>query len=385
MQHSRPLTYSPVTRFEDMRIISKHVLANEEHDTRLLLQSAHPGQIPATTHVIVLALELARQRGLSVDAVLRDCNLPVEHLNSPSTSVTREQELRVFENLLDLSGDATVGLEIGQRLHVSCFGLPGYTMLVSETVQDALNCLSTFPLLMGLYFTVTTREEGDRTAIVIDDYSYSKRLEPLCTDMLLAAIMVIVEDLVGHPVRPVEVSLQHCCPSQHDYRSELFGCGVRYGVTENSITFPTRLFRQPAPLANAVSVESLYQQCLAIERDWTAKASRNLISQIRELLTRDLSEFNTLAQAAKYFCLTERTLRRRLKSTNISFQQLLDEARQRRAKKLLLDGMKIAEIAERLGYSDIASFRHAFRRWTGLSPSQYRQRAITAVSTSISD
>ncbi|QVN04041.1 AraC family transcriptional regulator [Pseudomonas rhodesiae] len=377
MHHSRPQIYSPDTLFEGMCIVNKHALAHEENETRLLLQSVHPGQIPATTHVIVLAVELARQRGLSVDAVLRDCHLPVEHLNSPSISVTREQELKVFENLLELSGDAAVGLEIGRRLHVSCFGLPGYTMLVSETVQDAINCMSTFPLLMGLYFTVTTREEGDRTAIVIDDYNYSKPLEPLCTDMLLAAIMAIVTDLVGHLIQPVDVSLQRCCPPQHDFCSDFFGCSVRYGATENAITFPTHLFHLPSPLANAVSVEALYQQCLDMERDWTARASRNLISQIRELLARDLGEFNTLGRAAEHFCLTERTLRRRLKSINISFQHLLDEARQKRAEKLLLDGIKIAEIAELLGYSDIASFRHAFRRWTGLSPSQYRQHRVS--------
>lgn len=376
MHHSRLLTSSPDTRFKGLCAVTQHPSLNQANETRLFLHSVHPGQIPATTHVIALAVDLARQRGLCVDAVLRDCHLPVERLHSPSTSVTREQELKVFENLLALSGDATLGLEIGRRLHVSCFGLAGYTMLVSDTVQDAIDCLSTFPLLMGLYFTVTTREEGDRTAIVIGDYSYSKLLEPMCTDMLLAAIMAIVGDLAGHPIKPMSVSLQHNYSPDPDFCAELFGCDVSYGARENAISFPTPLFRQRGPLANAVSGEALYQQCLDMERDWASKASRDLISQIRELLARDLSEFNTLGRVAEHFFLTERTLRRRLKSINISFQQLLDEARQKRAEELLLDGMKIVEIAEFLGYSDIASFRHAFRRWTGLSPSEYRHQKV---------
>ncbi|WP_250963324.1 AraC family transcriptional regulator ligand-binding domain-containing protein [Pseudomonas sp. CG7] len=262
----------------------------------------------------------------------------MDRLHSPSTSLTREQELKVFENLLVLSGDATVGFEIGRRLHVSCFGLPGYTMLVSATVKDAIQCLSNFPLLMGLYFNVTMREEGDWTAIVVDDYFYAKQLEPMCTDMMLAAIMAImaiIADLAGRPIQPLDVTLQHTRPSYHDYCTDLFGCEVHYGAPENAIYFPTVLLNQPAALANAVSGEALYLQCLDMERDGAAKVTSDLISQIRGLLNRELSEFSTLGRVAEHFFLTERTLRRRLKSFDISFQQLLDEARQKRAEDLL--------------------------------------------------
>lgn len=368
---------SPVTRFKGQCVVAQHALFDQANETRLFLRSVHPGQIPVTAHAIALVVDFARQRGLSVDAVLRDCHLQVDRLHSPSTSLTREQELKVFENLLVLSGDATVGLEIGRRLHVSCFGLPGYTMLVSATVKDAIQCLSNFPLLMGLYFNVTMREEGDWTAIVVDDYFYAKQLEPMCTDMMLAAIMAIIADLAGRPIQPLDVTLQHTRPSHHDYCTDLFGCEVRYGAPENAIYFPTVLLHQPAALANAVSGEAFYLQCLDMERDGAAKVTSDLISQIRGLLNRDLSEFSTLGRVAEHFFLTERTLRRRLKSIDISFQQLLDEARQKRAEDLLLEGVKIAEIAEFLGYSDISSFRHAFRRWTGLSPSEFRHQTVS--------
>ena len=376
MHYPRLLHESPVARFKGDGVAAQHALFNQANETRLFLRSVHPGQIPATAHAIALVVDFARQRGLSVDAVLRDCNLHLECLHSPSTSLTREQELKVFENLLELSGDATVGLEIGRRLHVSCFGVPGYTMLVSATVKDAIQCLSTFPLLMGLYFNVTLREEGDRTAIVVDDYYYSKQLEPMFTDMMLAAIMAIIADLAGCPIHPLGVTLRHTRPSHYDSCAELFGCDVNYGAPENVIFFPTVLLHQPAALANAVSGEALYLQCLDMERVGAAKVTNDLISQIRDLLNRDVIEFSTLGRVAEHFFLTERTLRRRLKSIDISFQQLLDEARQKRAEDLLLEGVKISAVAEFLGYSDIACFRHAFRRWTGFSPSEYRHQAV---------
>ncbi|RMT95884.1 AraC family transcriptional regulator [Pseudomonas thivervalensis] len=377
MHHSRQVATSPPAHFNSRPAGVKPGLSDQANETSLFLRSVHPGQIPATAHVIALVIDLARQRGLSAEAVLHDCHLQVEHLHSPSTRLTREQELKVFENLLVLSGDATLGLEIGKRLHVSCFGLPGYTMLVSATIKDAIQCLSAFPLLMGLYYSITIRDEGDRTAIVFDDFNYAKLLEPMCADMMLALIMSIIEDLTGRPIQPLRVTLQYARPSHHESCTELFGREVQYGAPENAIYFPSDLLLAPAALANAVSGEEHYQQCLDMERDLITKSSKDLVSKINELLSRNLSEFDTLGRVAEHLCLTERTLRRRLKSIDVSFQQLLSGARQKRAEDLLLKGMKIAEIAELLGYSDIASFRHAFRRWTGVSPSQYRHQPVS--------
>lgn len=71
---------------------------------------------------------------------------------------------------------------------------------------------------------------------------------------------------------------------------------------------------------------------------------------------------------------SERTLRRHLQQLNTSFQHLLDEVRYDKARQLLLNtDLPIYLIAEQLGYSETASFRHAFQRWSGLAPSELRR------------
>jgi AraC-like DNA-binding protein len=70
---------------------------------------------------------------------------------------------------------------------------------------------------------------------------------------------------------------------------------------------------------------------------------------------------------------TARTLRRRLDDEGTSYRELVEEVRQTLAQELLKTaGMKMEEVAERLGYSDATSFAHAFRRWKGRSPSELR-------------
>ncbi|WP_182029073.1 helix-turn-helix transcriptional regulator [Vibrio sp. B1FLJ16] len=72
--------------------------------------------------------------------------------------------------------------------------------------------------------------------------------------------------------------------------------------------------------------------------------------------------------------MTKRTLRRRLKEQGISFQKLVNQVRYQRATELLeTTGTPISDVADQLGYSDTASFRHAFKRWSGLVPTKFRK------------
>jgi AraC-like DNA-binding protein len=74
--------------------------------------------------------------------------------------------------------------------------------------------------------------------------------------------------------------------------------------------------------------------------------------------------------------ISERTLRRRLKSIGTSYSEILKEMRAMAAKNLLRDKMvTVDRVAAQLGYSESANFRHAFKRWTGQSPYSYRSTA----------
>jgi AraC-like DNA-binding protein len=71
--------------------------------------------------------------------------------------------------------------------------------------------------------------------------------------------------------------------------------------------------------------------------------------------------------------MSSRTLRRRLDEEGTSFRSLLEEVRQALAEELLATGgLSLEEIAERLGYGEVSNFIHAFKRWKGVPPRQYR-------------
>jgi AraC-like DNA-binding protein len=83
----------------------------------------------------------------------------------------------------------------------------------------------------------------------------------------------------------------------------------------------------------------------------------------------------TLKDVARALALESQTLQRRLKAHNTVFADMVENIRQEQAVDYLRDNhMDIKEISYLLGYGDPSAFVKAFRRWTGQTPSQYRER-----------
>ena len=73
--------------------------------------------------------------------------------------------------------------------------------------------------------------------------------------------------------------------------------------------------------------------------------------------------------------MTARTLQRKLKEEGTSYQDLIDEVRCEVARRhLRRPAMAISEIAFALGFSETSAFHRAFKRWTGMTPKEYRHK-----------
>jgi len=71
--------------------------------------------------------------------------------------------------------------------------------------------------------------------------------------------------------------------------------------------------------------------------------------------------------------MSARTLQRRLESEGASFSEIVDGVRERLARQWLgEEGRSLVEIAFALGFSDLAAFSRAFKRWTGRPPGAWR-------------
>jgi AraC-like DNA-binding protein len=322
-----------------------------------------------TLNAVALVLDTFQAEGVASEALLAGSGICGEDLSRADTRITTNQEMRVCANAVALRPD--LGLELGRRMHVSSYGMLGYALLTSATFGDALRLALRYPALLGTLFELSLEEDGERVWFTAGDYREAPALAMFNVELCLASLKVICDDLLGHPLPLLAARFAHDAPDYHPRYAEHFPCPLQFKASTHAFAFDRHWLKQPLPLADAITHQAMAERCRKQNLEFTGRQA--WLGRIRQLLTRQLNAAPGLEGLAAQMNCSARTLRRHLHEQGCSYQELLDELRFERAKQLLVqDQWPIYRIAEALGFSETASFRHAFVRWSGVAPSQFR-------------
>ena len=179
---------------------------------------------------------------------------------------------------------------------------------------------------------------------------------------------------MGESFKPREISLRYGVAKDFQITPALVGCPVRFEQATNQIEFDSAFLDAAPKLGNRTTYPSAIALCDDLIADLVSRSGA--AGRVRSLLSTDVAERPSFATVAKLLKTTPRTLRRQLRLQNTSFRQLSDELRVHAALRYLRETtMTMEDIAFALGFSDSANFRHAFRRWTGKAPQEFRREA----------
>jgi AraC-like DNA-binding protein len=192
------------------------------------------------------------------------------------------------------------------------------------------------------------------------------------SDLISIELMVNAMRFVAGPDwMPSRVDLQSTDPRRMcppSLRESLAEGEVREGCLATSITFPRALLSRRVPGRNRPPVPAPVSSWLSRTPPTEFLTSVDLV--IESTLDSEQSDVAAVARAAG---LSVRSFQRRLADAGASYSKLVDRVRFRKAMDWLHDPhVKIIEIAFALGYPGPAHFTRAFRRWTSLTPLQYR-------------
>src|SRR3990167_1198124 len=322
-----------------------------------------------TLHVVAQILELFAGRPELSEALLAGSGIAPADLHGGDSRITRTQELQVCTNALALRAD--LGLELGRRLHVSSYGLLGYAALSSATFGDAWRLLLQYPALLGTYFKLDLCVEGELAWISAAEYRDAPALEQFNVEMCLASLRLIGDDLLGQPLPLAAAQVSHAQPAYVERYAASFPCALQFGAARNAFAFPAEWLQRRLPLAAPATHQEMLARCRKQNSEFTTRQA--WLQRVRAELARHLAEPPGLEALAQQMHCSPRTLRRHLQELGTHYQELLDELRFERAKTLLgQEDWPICRIAEELGFSESASFRHAFQRWSGGAPSRFR-------------
>lgn len=293
-------------------------------------------------------------------------------LNDPDNRIPFAQLVALYETAAEFTGDHDFGLHLGESIAPSAFDVVGYSALNSPTLGAAFTRVARYHSIWtdGALFTLET--SGDTSAIVYSYADTSILKHRHDSEMTFATVTTLCRNIATPDFAPITIEFQHASPADTSEHLRLFRCPVKFNAATNRLTFPTSFLSLPIARADATLCALLDRHAEELLAKYPPHDS--LIDQVRNIIAHEFSGGDpSLERVADQLSLTPRTLQRKLHELNTSHNELLDQMRRQLAMRYLREHeMAICEVAYLLGFSESSSFHRAFKRWTGLTPKEFR-------------
>jgi AraC-like DNA-binding protein len=332
-----------------------------------------PGKIAATVSTL-------GDLGVAADFVLEGTGLTAPALLDAATRVSIGQFLRVCRNALDLAPDPALAFRIGARLRVSSYGMYGYALMCAATMRHAYEVALRYHALATPVVPIRWHEDGSVVAWVfpsastLHDVELSPALARFLMELQASIHVTLHKDVMGVECLPCRALVIGPAPAHASSYEAHLQCPVEFGQPRNELHYATSWLARAPQLANPITAAALLQTCTTLLAE--SEHATGVAGKVYKALIEHPGHFPDIEAIATQLHTTARTLRRKLDAEGTSYQRLLADVRRSLAIDYLRGtSLSTENIAEALGFSDGASFRHAFRRWTSKSPSEYRPRA----------
>ena len=318
-----------------------------------------------------------QQQGWQPRHWLLGSGLAVEHLGQPQLLVSQRQFDIIYRNVFRLSRRPTTGLLLGLAMNLSRWGVVAIALLSARTLGHALSLAGRYRALLRSRFTLSAEDLGGQVALRIarrDSMEYPVN-EVFALEFLTGTLQTQIANLLAIPFHFQGIHLVHAAPSYWREVRELVGCEVLYGAADNLLVLRREELEQPLPLRNPLLQRQALRLCEAELARVNREQEGHCLWLVRGALARYPDSVPSMRQIATALGCSERTLRRRLAASQASFQEL----QRQHQLQVALSGLghlqtTVATVAAHAGFRDEGSFRQAFKRWTGLTPTQYRRQ-----------
>ncbi len=317
-------------------------------------------------------VEVAQSHGATLAACLEGTGIIPAAIQDSEAEIAPEQELRVIRNVVDaLPQVPALALEAGLRYHLTDFGIWGYALFSSRSLREALLLAMRYLDLSAIFGELIYKEQGDELFLRLDYSRVPAEVRQFLIERDAAAILRVQRLIDPRPAPPLRMYFEFPRPAYAGRFQELFGKMPEFGAPETVFVLDRKVSDQPLPQANEATARMCEAECQKLLA--RRRARSGISAKVRDIILRQPAQAADMEVVAEELCMTSRTLRRHLADQGTSFRALRDEVLMTLAEELIGTArMKLAEVAERLGYSDAAAFSHAFKRWRGVTPGAAR-------------
>jgi AraC-like DNA-binding protein len=311
-----------------------------------------------------------RDFGLDPDPIIREAGLDPRLFDDGTNVIPHAALGRLLALSVVRTNCPHFGLLVGQRATILSLGMVGRLMQHSETLGDAMRALVSNLSIQNRGAVPSLTISGDTALFAFSVYQPEAESADQISDGSLAVAVNAMRALCGTDWNPSEVLLPRFAPADLEPYRRHFRAPVRFNQENAIVVFLARdlnlRIAGADPMMRAMLEEKIQQ--------FKGEQGSEFSDDIRRLLrTRLTSNHCSADDIAHLLTMHRRTLSRRLKGDGMGYRAITNEIRFEIARQLLQDTqVPLAQIAAALGYSEASAFTRAFRRWSGQTPTTWR-------------
>ncbi len=322
----------------------------------------------------LLLLDIVSRWGYSAESLFEPFQFTSEQLAEPDCRIPTVVANELVKHALKLTGESTLGYHLGTQMRISIHGFIGYAIMTANDITDALVLANRFIQLRMPFLQLYFSTFGEKATLQLQ---CDIEIEPLRTEIVMGltfGIMTMAKALTGIEDLSGDIDFDFPQPAGFEKYQERFKhlYNMRFDQPHLISSFDKKYLALKMVNADPIASQIAINQC---ESELSALGERRrLAMRVRDILTKSEQHYLSIENVAERLHMSDRTLKRQLAAEGTSFSTLVDEVRYRHATSLLSrTDYTLEQIADKLGYSDVANFSRAFKRWSGRSPSNWRK------------
>lgn len=337
--------------------------------------AARFGALPNASGTLTrIAYAYAKAKGIDPRSFLKKANLTINQIKDTNLRLSVLDQIRFLNLVADTLQDDLLGFHLAQPVDLRQLGFLYYVSASSEILGDALHQLARYgsianegvalKLVGGKHFGVTFRYVG-----------VSRHLDRHQIEFFTAVLVRQCRRLTGVRLVPTHVKFAHRRDGKFPEMTEFYGVEVEFGAAVDEVSFASASKDMPVVSADHHLNKILTDYCEeALRRRPTNRSPFR--SSVENAIVPLLPHGKARAdEISRRLGVSQRTLARRLSSERMSFSSVLENLKIDLAERYLADdALSISQVAWLLGYQEVSSFTHAFKRWTSKTPRQMRTR-----------
>jgi AraC-like DNA-binding protein len=316
------------------------------------------------------ATSTATLRGVDLQDWMDELGIDPVLLFDDRSRITVDQAARLVRAVWKLTGDEMAGLG-PEPAPLGTFRMICLGVISSPDLGTAIGRFHDFCRIVPSMpeFTIET---GETTTRVVYDIHPEHDPAGFITDMMMSISVRLFSWMAGCRLPIESVELPHPLPEGAEDYDMVFGSHVTFDKPAPALEFSNEMLTLPVVRTEAELEEWLRNSPsdLLMLRDYGTTVS----DQVRKILERGLrGDWPTPDEAAAKLSMSTQNMRRLLREEGTSVTKIKEDLLRDAAVTSLVRGDEtVAQLAERLGFSEPSAFHRAFRRWTGSAPGAYR-------------